>query len=49
MSAGTAGNRPRPQPGGVGLALSQLAVQMAANGSQHKQEGGFKEWERGHC
>lgn len=48
-SAGTAGNRPRPQPGGVGLGLSQLAVQMAANGGQHKQEGGFKEWERGHC
>lgn len=39
MSAGTAGNRPRPQAAVVGLGLSQLAAQMAADGSQHKQEG----------
>lgn len=53
MSAGTAGNRPRPQAGVVGLGLSQLAVQMAADLSQHKQEvgkgGGFREWKKGHC
>lgn len=39
MSAGMAGNRPRPQAGEVGLGFSQLVVQMAADGSQHKQEG----------
>lgn len=39
MSAGTAGNRPRPQAAVVGLGLSQLVAQMAADGSQHKQEG----------
>lgn len=40
MSAGTAVNQPRPQAAVVGLGLSQLAVQMAAYGSQHKWVGG---------
>lgn len=42
MSAGMAGNRPRPQAAGVGLGFSQLAAQMAVDGSQYTQEGGLQ-------